>query len=164
MVAFNNCCGVQLKQEGGKMEIEMQKKILRENIRLLVKKLEFLNKSEASCCGITLSQCYTLVEVGRAEKLSLNELSQIVELDKSTMSRTIENMVSSGLVEREIDAKDRRYVQIKLTDKGVHAYEEIESNMETFFKSVIERIPEEKRDQVVESMGYLLKAIPGKCC
>lgn len=146
------------------MEIGLQKKILRENIRLLVKKLEFLNKSEASCCGITLSQCYTLVEVGRAEKLSLNELSEIVGLDKSTMSRTVENMVSGGLVERVIDSKDRRYVQIKLTEKGVYAYEEIENNMETFFKSVIENIPEEKRDQVVESMQYLLKAIPGKCC
>lgn len=146
------------------MKIELQKKVLREKIRLLVRKLEFLNKSEASCCGITLSQCYTLVEVGRAQRLSLNELSELLGLEKSTMSRTIENMVSSGLVEREIDPKDRRYVEIKLTDKGIHAYAEIESNMETFFKSVIENIPEEKRDQVVESMEYLLKAIPGKCC
>lgn len=146
------------------MKITMQKKVLRENIRLLVRKLEILNKSEASCCGITLSQCHTLVEVGRAQRLSLNELSEALGLDKSTMSRTIENMVSSGLVEREIDTKDRRYVQIKLTDKGVLAYEEMENNMESFFENVIESIPEEKRDQVVESMQYLLKAIPEKCC
>ena len=146
------------------MKITMQKKVLRENIRLLVRKLEILNKSEASCCGITLSQCHTLVEVGRAQRLSLNELSEVLGLDKSTMSRTIENMVSSGLVERETDTKDRRYVQIKLTDKGVLAYEEMENNMESFFENVIESIPEEKRDQVVESMQYLLKAIPEKCC
>jgi hypothetical protein len=33
---------------------------LRETVRLLVRRLGILEKSEASCCGITLAQCHAL--------------------------------------------------------------------------------------------------------
>lgn len=136
---------------------------LRENVRLLVRKLELLNKNEAICCGISLTHCHALVEIGRAEALSINQLSNLLGLDKSTLSRTVDNMVCSNLVERYTDPDDRRYVQIKLTTEGLHVYREIEKSMETYFKEVILNIPEEKRDQVVDSLNYLLKALPSKC-
>lgn len=138
---------------------------LRELIRILVKGLGILEKSEASCCGVSLSQCHCIVEIGRKGETSVNELSSILNLDKSTMSRTINNLVKQGLVERKINPEDRRYMQITLSDDGNKIYTEIEENMTLYFNKVLDDIPENKRQQVMESVQLLLEAISkNDCC
>ena len=115
---------------------------LRELIRVLVRNLGILEKSEATCCGTTVAQCHAIVEIGRAKEMSLNELAQLLALDKSTMSRTTNNLVESGLVVRELHSEDRRYVTIKLTEEGRTVLESIEGSMELFYKSIFSEIPE----------------------
>lgn len=138
---------------------------LRELIRLLVRNLGILEKSEASCCGTTISQCHAIVEVGRTEEASLNELAELLGLDKSTMSRTINNLVDSGLAQRELHPEDRRYISIKLTDEGQGIYKNIETSQDEYYKNIFEAIPEEKRDQVLESLKLLTEAVKkNKCC
>ena len=138
---------------------------LRELIRFLVRNLGILEKSEATCCGTTVSQCHAIVEIGRANEISLNELAEVLSLDKSTMSRTINNLVESNLVVRELHPEDRRYVTIKLTDEGMKVFENIESSMEQYYQSIFSSIPENKRDQVLESLQLIVDAAKkNKCC
>jgi len=133
--------------------------IFREVVRICVRKTGLLHKADASCCGITVAQCHTLVEIGRSNGLSLNELSELLILDKSTMSRTVDNLVNTGLVEREVDKTDRRYTKITLTPRGAEMVELINSNMEKYFERVLNSIPEEKRGQVMDVLPYLLAAV-----
>jgi len=138
---------------------------LRELIRELVRKLGILDKSEAACCGTTVSQCHAIVEVGRAKSISLNELAEILYLDKSTMSRTINNLVQAGLVERELHPEDRRYITIILTNEGEKAFHSIEVSMEEYFSEIFSSIPKEKQKQVLESIMLLVDAVKkNKCC
>ncbi len=134
-------------------------KQLRENIRILERKLGVLQDTEYSCCEISMAQCHALVEIGRAESISLNELAELLNLENSTMSRTVNNLVNSGLVERELDPKDRRYVSIKLTESGIKVFEGIEKNMDLYFQKVLESIPSNKQKQVIESLQILLEAV-----
>ncbi len=139
--------------------------ILREIVRLLERKLGVLNDLESSCCGVTFTQCHAIVEIGRAQSISLNDLAELLELDKSTLSRTINNLVQSGLVSREIDSKDRRYITIQLTAKGLQSFKEIEEGMGAYFDQIYQSIPEAKRAQVIESLQLLVQAIPeNNCC
>lgn len=137
---------------------------LREVIRLLERKLGVLQKSEVSCCGVTFAQCHAIVEIGRAGNLSLNYLAEILNLDKSTMSRTVNNLVEDGLAERETDPDDRRYVTIRLTGSGRKIFEGIEESMNLYYRKVFERLPADKRDQVLESVRLLLEAIDRHDC
>ncbi|HEY8893081.1 MAG TPA: MarR family transcriptional regulator [Clostridium sp.] len=138
---------------------------LRELIRVLVRNLGILEKSEATCCGTTISQCHAIVEIGRAKQISLNELSDLLGLDKSTMSRTINNLVEDMLVIRETHAENRRYVNIELTDKGQEVYQSIEISMEIYYKKIFQSIPKDKRQQVLESLKLLTNAVKNnKCC
>ena len=137
-------------------------KTLRELIRVLERKLGVLGKNEGSSGNMTLAQCHAIVEIGRAKNISLNELSDVLNLDNSTISRTINNLVNTGMVIRETDAKDRRYIVIKLTDNGNEIFKEIEQNMEEYFERVYEFIPRDKTQQVVESLEILLDAIKEK--
>lgn len=133
---------------------------LRQSIRLLARKLDMLTKGEAQCCGITFTQCHIITEIGWVTSASLNTLSELLGVDKSTMSRNIENMVVSGIVERQTDPDNRRVLRISLTDKGMGLFNEIESSMKSFYDETLLLIPQEKRSQVIESLDLLAKAIP----
>lgn len=137
---------------------------LRENVRLLTRKLGLLEKGEASCCGVTLSQCHTIVEIGRAGSISVNDLANMLGLDKSTMSRTVNNLVEMGLVNREPNPENRRCLNIDLTAKGQALFLEIESSMEQYYRDVYGALPEDKREQVIESLEILVRSLPGQCC
>jgi DNA-binding MarR family transcriptional regulator len=134
-------------------------KILREVIKTCVRKLGLVQKTDAQCCGITVAQCHTLIEIGRRQSLTLNELSEALTLDKSTMSRTVENLVNAGLVARQIDRDDRRYTKISLTVQGAEMVEQINTSMNEYFERVLNAIPAEGRTIVIEAMPYLLTAI-----
>lgn len=132
---------------------------LRELIRILVRDLGILEKSDASCCGVTITQCHAVVEIGRKGKISLVDLAVLLGLDKSTMSRTINNLVESDLVLRDLDAENRRYVIIQLTENGRNVFQNIEESMNGYYKSIFNSIPENKRNQVMESLQLLTNAV-----
>lgn len=138
---------------------------LRELLRILIRKLGILEKTEFSCCDITISQCHAIVEIGRKDEISLNELADILGLDKSTMSRTINNLVEDNLVKRETHSGDRRYITITLTDQGRNMYNDIESSMGDYYSNILGKIPEDKQKQVLESLELLVEAVKdNKCC
>jgi DNA-binding MarR family transcriptional regulator len=138
---------------------------LRELLRILIRNLGILEKSEASCCGTTVTQCHALVEIGRSREVSLNALADLLVLDKSTMSRTINNLVESGQVTRELHSEDRRYVSIKLTKEGDRAFQGIETGMKQYYENIFLSIPEDKREQVIESLELVIRAAKeNKCC
>ena len=134
-------------------------KQLRETIRMLERKLGVLETKQFSCCGISMTQCHALVEIGRAKSIFLKELSKLLSLENSTMSRTINNLVINKLVNREIDQRDRRYITITLTETGQKIYEDIETNMNAYYKDVYQSIPEGKLHAVLDGLQILLDSI-----
>lgn len=137
---------------------------LRETTRLLIRKLGVLERSEAVCCGITLTQCHAIVETGRRERISVNELAELLHLDKSTVSRTVEQLVNHDIFIRQPDENDRRYVALQLTGKGKELFGKIEERMAGYFGDVIASMPEEKREQVIESLQLFTAALHSKGC
>ena len=137
---------------------------LRETTRLLFRKLGVLERSEAICCGITLTQCHAIVETGRKKQISVNELAELLNLDKSTISRTVEQLVTHDMIVREPDPNDRRYVTLQLTSKGEQLFGDIEKRMQAYFTEILELIPEEKREQVIDSLQIFSKALHNKRC
>jgi len=132
---------------------------LRETTRLLIRKLGVLERSEIVCCGITLTQCHAIVETGRKEQISVNGLSELLNLDKSTVSRTVEQLVNNDIVVRKPDLNDRRYVTLQLTIKGEELFGRIEQRMEAYFAEVLASIPKGKQEQVIESLQLLSEAL-----
>ena len=133
--------------------------LLRENARLLIRRLGLLEKDNAGCCCITMPQCHVLVEIGRHKTLSVNDLAQLLNLDKSSVSKTVDKLVTSGLLQRDSSPDDRRYVVLTLSQEGQHAYKDIEARMETHFTKILQAIPAEKHAQVIESLDLFTNAL-----
>ncbi len=97
-------------------------------------------------------QCFVLVEIGRKPNISVKELAEILKLDKSGISRTVEELVQKDYVERKPSKEDRRFVVLNLTIKGKERFDKIENDMNKKFKEILDRIPCDKRAQVIESL------------
>jgi len=135
-------------------------KQFREKIRILERELGLLKKENncGYCSSITLTQCHGLVEIGRAVKTTLKDLSSILSLDTSTTSRTVDSLVKKGYVLRTPSHTDRRSVEICLSREGIKAFHEIEATMNAEFSTIFERIPESDKEVVLHSLDLILNA------
>ena len=132
---------------------------LREKLRLLERETVRPFDDQADCCGLTLSQCHTLLEIGHRSEVSLVDLAAAFGLEPSTLSRTIQGLVLIGLVDRTTSAKDRRYVVITLTAQGRKTFQNIEDRFNTYFAAVLERIPAARREAVLDAVAVLADAV-----
>lgn len=139
--------------------------ILRDLVRILGNNIGAMEKNELLCCGATIGQCYAILEIGLAGEISLIDLAKLQNLDKSTMSRTVNSLVNLGLVERLIDNDNRRYVKIKLTKVGQETFATINEIFDAYLQSIFASISDDKRAQVQESLEILIEALKNnKCC
>ena len=131
-------------------------------LRRQLRRLEQLLGIQADgCCQslVSLSQCHTLLEIEERGETTTRDLAQILQLDKSTMSRTIDNLVKNELVERRTDNSDRRYTLLSLTAQGRKTCSSINSGADEFFTSVINNLAEENPPALTASLDNLIQAM-----
>jgi DNA-binding MarR family transcriptional regulator len=131
---------------------------LREALRLLERMLGIIDDSARSCCGVSFAQCHHLVEIGRASTVSLNDLAALLDLDKSTVSRTVDQLVRQGLANRQPDPASRRNVRISLTPAGRDLFSGIEADMQDYYSRILENIPAAKHGPIIEGLQMLADA------
>ena len=130
----------------------------REYTRQLEFQLANMNKKDCCCCNISTTQCFMLVEIGRRPGISLKELAAILRMDKGGVSRSIEDLVRKEYVERKTSEEDRRWVALFLLQKGQEHFEKIEHDMNSKFQDILNEIPEEKQNQVIEALQLYVGA------
>jgi len=132
-----------------------------------IKKIMAMDRAEKLCYGVTLSQAYTIGTIHEKEKLTMNELSQEMGLAISTLTRITDVLVRDDIVCRNQSVKDRRKVLVCLTDKGKELAEKLDKCGAQFWANIINGVPKEKREEVVENLRLLLNALEGAdqaCC
>jgi putative acetyltransferase len=90
---------------------------LRQASRRLVRELGVLD-NRVGGPGISFSGCHALIEIERHGVMTVGELAAVLELDKSTTSRTVAALGRAGLVGAGADGGDRRRRPLTLTGKG----------------------------------------------
>ena len=112
----------------------------REILRIVERELESQNNSSC-CCGVTLSQCHTLMELSKNDNISLNKLSEQLSIDKSAASRTVENLVTKKMIERSIPKENRRTTNLKLTQTGINVCQQINNGNDDYYSKALGAIP-----------------------
>ena len=116
-------------------------------------------RHEIFCCGVTMSQCSTIMAIGKKGKMTMNALSEWMSLATSTMTRIVDNLVRDGHIERSQDEQDRRVVQVSLTEKGRELFKMIDRIYHEYHARIVDNIPPEELHRVVESLQLLRDAI-----
>lgn len=79
-------------------------------------------ETELVALGLNVTRYRILVAVVRAEHCTMSDLAALIGQDRTTLARAVEQLVASGLINREHVAADRRFVQLSPTAEGEAAY------------------------------------------
>jgi DNA-binding MarR family transcriptional regulator len=140
------------------MELNLIKSF-RKELRRLQREVNRQLKGDTECCGVTVSQCHIILEIGSKGETSIVDLADLLNIDTSTLSRNISNMVNQELVNRIANPDNRRYVSIRLTEKGKEIYDSIEGMCNEYYRKVFSYIPKELHNQVIDSFELIASAI-----
>ena len=125
----------------------------------MIRSFVAFERNEIFCCGVTMSQCSTIMVIGKKGKMTMNALSEWMSLATSTMTRIVDNLVRDGYIERTQDDRDRRVVQVSLTDKGKEIFQVIYGIYHDYHKRIVDNIPSDALHNVVECLQILRNAI-----
>ncbi len=140
---------------------------IRDLLDQIAKDNEVFEKACVAFFGVTSSQGGTLLSFPEKQTLRMNELSNAVGVDNSTMTRMVDQLVEKGLVYRRADEYDRRLVRIELTPSGRRLRKELAEALAGFYKDSLDEIPEEERAVIIHSLERLKTAIEKgleNCC
>ena len=124
----------------------------------LVRVMQIFERDQIKPFGFTTTQCYVLLELKKTENLTMNELSDRMNLKTSTMTRIINNLVRDGYIQRERDPGDRRIVLAKLTEEGIVAANNLDQSIMNYYKKIIENLPKGRVEDVLKSVELLIDA------
>ncbi|MBB5322989.1 DNA-binding MarR family transcriptional regulator [Anoxybacillus tepidamans] len=88
------------------------------------KALYKLIREDATRAGITELQLIILYTLAKKDNIRLNDLAEKLNMSNSTISGTVDRLVSAGLVVRETSKEDRRAVTLRLAEKGKEKLQE----------------------------------------
>lgn len=138
-----------------------------EMIKKLVRVFQLFERDQIKIHGVTSTQGYCLLEIYKQGNLTMNEISQKMNLDSSTLTRVIDKLVRDELITRGRDEKDRRIVSISLTAKGEETAKKLSESIGAYYKKIIDNIPEGQMNTIFASMSTLMSAFEAanpNCC
>lgn len=93
-----------------------------------------------------------LISIIGDEVLTLKEITEISELDKSTISRQINVLVKNGLVKRET-GEDKRYSFFELSDQAKEVFHQYQNDFVQYFEDALRGWSEEEKQMFSVLIG-----------
>jgi DNA-binding MarR family transcriptional regulator len=109
----------------------------------------------SSLGGISPGQASALAMIGRLGSPALSELAAAEQVRPPSMTRLVDALEDDGLVERRVDASDRRCQRVSLTPAGRRALSNIRSRKTAFLDARLTRLSAEDRDAVARALPIL---------
>jgi DNA-binding MarR family transcriptional regulator len=136
-------------------EIRKFRRVLRVFERTVEKQLQ----ADCECCGVSAVQCHTLLELQEAGTITNGQLAVRLDLDKSTVSRGIEDLVRKGLVNRQRNCRSRRLLDLSLTREGQAVCQVINANCDDYYGRLLEYLSATEKKSVVLALEALATAM-----
>jgi DNA-binding MarR family transcriptional regulator len=129
---------------------------LRSTVQLFIRLFGLLEQN-VTPCGFDLSpsQVFALQEL-EDKTLTMGELADRLLLERSTVSRLIDNLVKGGFANRILNQDNRREVLVSLTDKGQRSLQQVRERSIQYYESILEMVSEEDQYQILK--GFKLFA------
>ncbi len=99
---------------------------------------------------------YALLLIDQSDgQITQQELSNMLEIDKVTMLRSIDYLATNGYVERQTNASDRRKYSLTLTNKARKALPEIKKSFSQINDIAMQGLSETQRIEFYNSLEII---------
>ena len=116
--------------------------------------MNMLARRVSSKNNLSLSQYYTLSNIS-SNGISMSELSLILGVDNSTLTRNINILIDRSLVKKQQSSEDKREQLVVLSSKGEGITQKLDRDMERLLNQFISDINDEQRQQFIDTIEQL---------
>jgi DNA-binding MarR family transcriptional regulator len=120
-----------------------------------------LHQPEQTPCGqpIPVSEAHALIELAHDAPFTQAELGRRLRLEKSTISRLVDQLAARGWITRGRDPRDGRATSLLLTPAGQRAAANLATSRRRKFADLLAAIPDTERDAVLHALKTLTEAL-----
>jgi DNA-binding MarR family transcriptional regulator len=104
--------------------------------------------------SITVEQFHILRHVNKGV-CSISELAQVKQISRPAISQAVDILVNEGLLTRQQNSQDRRFVQLALTDAGASLLAAIFDSSRRWMDAKLQALPEEELQTIIRGMDSL---------
>jgi DNA-binding MarR family transcriptional regulator len=116
-------------------------------------------KTDPYDIGLSLSQSSALVDIERHGTLKPQELAQLLNLDKSSVSRLIGVLDSKNLIKISDDLEDKRSKNLNLTANGKEMVRKIHKVSNRSVVEALDLLNEKERLEIARAFEKLAQAV-----
>jgi len=118
-------------------------------------------QSGAENFGLTTSQFMVMFEIYNNKGISLIELSERLDLPKSSVSRLVDQLVNQEIVIREIPKENRRTVKLSISSEFLKNKDVCDITSE-INDSIAKDLEPQKADAIISALEELISVIKSK--
>jgi DNA-binding MarR family transcriptional regulator len=109
--------------------------------------------------GYSLTEARVIIEIGIMEQCIANNLVDILEIDRSYMSRIIAKLYKDGLLIKKKIALDNRTSLISLTSKGTALYNQLNEKSDEQIVRLVQGLSQKEIKEIHDSMLLIQKKL-----
>lgn len=119
-----------------------------------------LIRPDTTPCGqpMSVTEAHTIGELHQTGSTTQQRLADALRLQKSTVSRLVDQLEADGVVTREPNPDDRRSVLVSLTELGASRAERLDDARRTLFSRLLDELEPDDRAMVVAGLTRLKEA------
>jgi DNA-binding MarR family transcriptional regulator len=104
---------------------------------------------------ITLPQFFVLNHLDKYDESKMNELAKVMDVTTAASTGIVDRLVRCGYIVRAYDPKDRRVINIRLTQKGSDLVKRIGRQRRDVTREVFGKISKEERENYLAIMLHI---------
>jgi DNA-binding MarR family transcriptional regulator len=121
-----------------------------DSIRRVVHGLRVSSRQAEQRVGLSGAQLFVLQRLGLADSLSINELAERTSTHQSSVSVVVRRLVERKLVQRMINPRDKRRVELSLTPAGRKLARRSPNAAQDRLLQAVRQLPPSERRQLSE--------------
>jgi DNA-binding MarR family transcriptional regulator len=128
-------------------------------MRAAMKKIDKNLGQQLEPFGISIPQSFILKSLLEEDGTTLKEIGNRTLIDSSSMTVLVDKLEKDKLVERQLDAQDRRAIRIFITESGRKLAEEVLEIANNFNKKITELIDEENKETFLRGVNNIINGL-----
>ncbi len=106
---------------------------------------------------LTLFQWRAMSTVRRFGACGMSELSAFTAVDRTTLTRSVDQLVRRGLIARQTPESDRRQVRLSLTPDGEAVYERAVDQLLSFNRRALDGLREARQRELSRGLATIIR-------
>jgi len=104
---------------------------------------------------IAMHHLMIMNELKESGTLCCSEIGDAISIAKPQMTQSVDKLISIGMVDREPDTKDRRKINIRLTQRGRDTMERVDSIMKDIIAEKLAVLSDDELERLAESFNNI---------